>query len=90
MTDQDDHEQDPPAPKVADQKEGCGTDSPPKNKRPKSSEPGETAAPPATVDWEVTCTIDDPGEDWRFKCYINFLHTELELNFTTTRFRREY
>lgn len=90
VTDQDDHEQEPADTEIADQKADCGTDSPPKNKRPKPPEPGETSAPPVTVDREVTCTIDNPGEDWRFKCYINFLHTELELNFTTTCFRRAY
>ena len=31
VTDQEDYEQDPPDPKVADQKEGCGTDNLPKN-----------------------------------------------------------
>ncbi|MDB2384698.1 transposase [Endozoicomonas sp.] len=63
---------------------------PPKNKRPKSQEPGETAAPPVTVDRDEVCSIDSSGEDWRFKGYIDYLFTELELNFVTTRYRREH
>ena len=64
--------------------------SPPKNKRPSSQEPGETAAPPLIADKDDVCSIDNPGEDWRFKCYIDFHHTELELHFVTTRYRREH
>ena len=64
--------------------------SPPKNKRPNSQEPGEKAAPPLIADKDDVCSIDNPGEDWRFKCYIDFHHTELELHFVTTRYRREH
>ena len=64
--------------------------TPPKGKRSRSQEPGETAAPPLTVDKDEVCSIDNPGEDWRFKCYIDFHHTELELYFVTTRYRREH
>ena len=63
---------------------------PPKSKRPRSQETGETAAPPITVDREKKCLIANPGEDWRFKCYVDFLYTELDLRFVTTRYRREY
>ncbi|MGI9274476.1 MAG: cell division protein ZapB, partial [Endozoicomonas sp.] len=63
---------------------------PPKSKRPRSQEAGETAAPPITVDREEVCSIAEPGENWRFKCYIDFFHTELDLRFVTTRYRREY
>ena len=64
--------------------------TPPKGKRSRSQEPGETAAPPLRVDKDEVCSIDNPGEDWRFKCYIDFHHTELELRFVTTRYRREH
>ena len=46
--------------------------TPPKGKRSRSQEPGGTAAPPLTVDKDEVCSIDNPGEDWRFKGYIDF------------------
>ena len=87
----DDQESNPSNTKGADQSAGKSDDSrPPKSKRPRSQDAGETAAPPVTVDLEEVCSIAEPGKDWRFKCYIDFFHTELDLRFVTTRYRREY
>ena len=83
----DDDGQEPPS----SESDRSGLDSgnsdsnhPPKSKRPRQQETGETAAPPITVDREKKCLIANPGENWRFKCYINFFHTELDLRFVTT------
>ena len=76
----DDNGQEPSPP----ESDGAGQDSgnsdfnhPPKSKRPRQQEAGETAAPPITVDRDKKCSIADPGENWRFKCYVNFFHTAL-------------
>ena len=73
---------------LEDNDQGVGksdTDRPQKSKRPRSQETGETAAPPMTVDREEICSIAAPGENWRFKCYIDFFHTELDLRRSFSR-----
>ena len=64
--------------------------SPPKSKRSRPKTSGEIAAPPIVVTREETCTIANPGQDWRFKGYTDFHHTELVLKFETTLYRRAY
>ncbi|MCW7552638.1 transposase [Endozoicomonas gorgoniicola] len=91
VSDKGDDQEDSSSAEDTDQAAGkSDTDRPPKSKRPRSQEAGETAAPPMTVDREEICSIAAPGENWRFKCYIDFFHTELDLRFVTTRYRREY
>ena len=63
-------------------------DRPPKGKRPRPQKPGETAAPPVKVSRVEICTIPNPGQNWRFKGYADYHHTELELLFETTLYRR--
>ena len=63
---------------------------PPKGKRPKQQPPGETAAPPITVDCEEICKVPNPQKGWRFKGYYDSLHTEMVVEFVTTLYRREY
>lgn len=64
--------------------------TPPKSKRPRSQKPGETASPPLVADASETLKVADPEGSWRFKGYMDFYHTELDLQFVTTLFRREY
>ncbi len=64
--------------------------TPPKSKRPRSQQPGETAAPPLVANNEEILKISAPEVDWRFKGYADFYHTELEFQFVTTLYRREY
>ncbi|MGI9276324.1 MAG: hypothetical protein ACR2PT_15965, partial [Endozoicomonas sp.] len=91
VPDKDDQEGKPSNTKGADQSAGTSDGSrQPKSKRPRSQDAGKTAAPPITVDREEVCSIAEPGENWRFKGYIDFFHTELDLRFVTTRYRREY
>ena len=45
---------------------------------------------PSVLIGRKKCSIANPGDNWRFKCYIDFFHTELDLRFVTTRYRREY
>ena len=75
---------------VADETAQPDKTAPPKNKRPQKHNIGETAAPPMTVDREVVCSVEHTGESWRFKGYTNYHHTDLELKFITTCYRREY
>ncbi len=63
---------------------------PPKGKRPKRQNPGETASPPITVDREEICKVPNPQEGWRFKGFYDSLHTEMVVEFVTTLYRREY
>ena len=70
--------------------ESNGNNTPSKSKRPRSQQPGETSAPPLVADKEETLRISDPEEGWRFKGYANFHHTELDFQFITTLYRREY
>ena len=87
----DDQEASSSEPDGAEQgSENSSSSCPPKSKRPRSQETGETAAPPISVDREEKCSVANPGENWRFKCYIDFFHTVLDLRFVTTRYRREY
>ena len=91
VADKGDDQEDSTSTEDTDQVAGkSNTDRPPKSKRPRSQEAGETAAPPMTVDREEICSIAAPGENWRFKGYIDFFHTDLDLRFVTTRYRREY
>ena len=73
-----------------DANQSSGNSAPPKSKRPGSQQPGETAAPPLVADKEVILKISAHEEGWRFKGYADFYHTELNFQFVTTLFRREY
>lgn len=75
---------------ASDADQSSGNSAPPKSKRPRSQQPGETAAPPLVADSEELLKISNPEEGWRFKGYADFYHTELNFQFVTTLFRREY
>ena len=67
-----------------------GKGIPSKSKRPGSQQPGKTAAPPLIADSEEILRVSDLQEGWRFKGYTDFYHTELDFQFVTTLYRREY
>ncbi|WP_252179462.1 hypothetical protein [Endozoicomonas sp. 4G] len=63
--------------------------SPPKSKRPRSQERGQTAKPsPSSVRDEI-CSAEGVQDSWKRKGYQNFTHVDVNLEFTTKRYRRE-
>ena len=66
-----------------------GNTTPPKSKRQRSQKPGQTAKPKPTSVQEKICQAEGVQDNWRSKGYQNFTHIDLELKFTTTRYRRE-
>lgn len=67
----------------------AGHSAPPKSKRPRSQEPGKTAKPsPTSVRVEI-CSVDGVQDSWQNKGYSDFTHIDVNLEFTTTRYRRE-
>ncbi len=75
----DKDEQDSQASKeTADQNsssKGKDNKTPPKSKRPRSQQPGETATPPLVADTSEILKVSEPKEGWRFKGYADFYHT---------------
>ena len=66
-----------------------GNTSPPKSKRSRPQEPGRTAKPSPSSVREEICTAEGVQDSWKSKGYQNFTHIDVELEFTTTRYRRE-
>ena len=66
-----------------------GNTTPPKSKRQRSQKSGQTAKPKPTSVQEKICQAEGVQDNWRSKGYQNFTHIDLELKFTTTRYRRE-
>ena len=66
-----------------------GNTTPPKSKRQRSQKPCQTAKPKPTSVQEKICQTEGVQDNWRSKGYQNFTHIDLELKFTTTRYRRE-
>ena len=66
-----------------------GNTTPPKSKRQRSQRPGQTAKPKPTSVQEKICQAEGVQDNWRSKGYQDFIHIDLELKFTTTRYRRE-
>ena len=75
--------------KVSKTASSSGNTTPPKSKRQRSQKPGQTARPKPTSVQEKICQAEGVQDNWRSKGYQNFTHIDLELKFTTTRYRRE-
>ena len=75
--------------KVSKTASSSGNTTPPKSKRQRSQKPGQTAKPKPTSVQEKICQAEGVQDNWRSKGYQNFTHIDLELKFTTTRYRRE-
>ena len=66
-----------------------GNASPPKSKRSRSQKFGRTAKPsPSSVRDEI-CSAEGVQDSWKSKGYQDFTHIDVDLKFTTTRYRRE-
>ena len=66
-----------------------GNTAPPKSKRPRSQESGQTAKPSPTSVRVKNCSVDGVQDNWKNKGYSDFIHVDASLEFTTTRYRRE-
>ena len=66
-----------------------GNTSPPKSKRPRSQESGRTAKPSPSSVREKICPAEGVQDSWKSKGYQDFTHIDVNLEFTTTRYRRE-
>ncbi len=66
-----------------------GNTPPPKSKRQRSQKPGRTAKPAPRSVREEICPAEGVEENWRRKGYSDFLHIDVDLQFTTTKYRRE-
>lgn len=60
----------------------------PKSKRPRKEDRGRTAKPASPITDKV-CRVDGVKTDWRRKGYQDFTHVDVDIQFTTTRYRRE-
>jgi len=69
---------------------GSDNSPPPKGKRTRQQKPGGTSKPvPSTVK-EAFCRVDDVQDDWINGGYQDFTHIDVDLQFVTTIYRREY
>ena len=66
-----------------------GNTPPPKSKRPRSQKPGRTAKPSPSSVREEICTLENVQDSWKRGGYQDFTHIDVNLEFTTTRYRRE-
>ena len=71
------------------QKSDSGNTSPPKSKRPGSQKPGRTAKPSPTSVQDKICKAEGVKDNWKNKGFRDFTHIDVNLEFTTTRYRRE-
>lgn len=72
-----------------DSKPASGNTPPPKGKRSRSQETGRTAKPSPSSIREEICPAADVKDSWKNKGYRDFTHVDVNLEFTTTRYRRE-
>lgn len=66
-----------------------GNTPPPKSKRPRPQQPGRTAKPSPSSIREEVCLAEDVQGSWKSKGYKDFTQVDVNLEFTTTRYRRE-
>ena len=66
-----------------------GNTSPPKGKRPAKQKSGRTAKPSPSSIREQICPAEGVQDSWKRKGYQDFTHVDVNLEFTTTRYRRE-
>ena len=71
------------------QKSAPGNTAPSKSKRPRSQETGRTAKPSPSSVQEAVCTAEGVQDSWKKKGYQDFTHIDVNLEFTTIRYRRE-
>ncbi len=64
-------------------------ETPPRSKRSRSPEPGRTAKPSPSSVREEICPAAGVQDNWKRKGYQDFTHVDVNLEFTTTRYRRE-
>ena len=69
---------------------GSDNSSPPKGKRTRQQKPGETSKPAPSTVKEAFCRVDDVQDDWINGGYQDFTHVDVDLQFVTTVYRREY
>ncbi len=74
-----------------DSKPTSGTDNTaqPKSKRPRTQEPGRTAKPSPSSTQDKICKAEGVQDNWKNKGYRDFTQIDVNLEFTTTRYRRE-
>ncbi|WP_422411505.1 MULTISPECIES: hypothetical protein [unclassified Endozoicomonas] len=67
-----------------------GNTPPPKGKRQRSEKPGRTSKPAPTSIRKEIRKAEGVQKDWEFKGYKDFTHIDVDLQFTTTCYRREF